>query len=127
MLNDLIGLHYRWGGKPGDGTGTIDCFVLWAEVRRRFGFYDYSQDFDWAHEAYNEESLPPWFIPRWFLRNGKRIAAPEPFSIALFPAKHGSAVGTVLDDGRVVFISEENGVVIAPMPPSIGHYFRLNK
>jgi hypothetical protein len=36
-------------------------------------------------------------------------------------------MGTVMDDGNVLFISERSGVVLAPLPPDYGHYFRLYK
>jgi hypothetical protein len=36
-------------------------------------------------------------------------------------------MGTVLDNGNVLFISKANGVIIAPLPVGFGHYFRLNK
>jgi hypothetical protein len=37
MLNSLIGLEYKWGAHPNDGSGFTDCFALSMEVRRQTG------------------------------------------------------------------------------------------
>lgn len=127
MFNDLIGLRRAWAAKPGDGTGAVDCCLLAAEARRRLGYYDFSQDFAWVFEQYSDDTLPPLFMAKWLLQHGIRLKEPEAHAVVLLPGDGMGAMGTVLDDGRVLFISTENGVVIAPLHPSVGHYFRLHK
>jgi hypothetical protein len=127
VFNDLIGLKRAWAAKPGDGSGTVDCCLLAAEVRRRLGYYDFSQDFAWVFEQYSDDTLPPLFMAKWLLQHGSRLKQPEPHAVVLLPSEGMGAMGTVLDDGRVLFISAENGVVIAPLHASAGHHFRLHK
>jgi hypothetical protein len=64
---------------------------------------------------------------KWLLQNGTRLDGPEPHAVVLLPGSMGGAMGTVLSDGNVLFIAEKLGVVIAPIPSGIGHYFRLHK
>ena len=127
MFNDLIGLRRAWAAKPGDGSGTVDCCALAAEVHKRLGYHDYMPELDKVFAAYSDETLPPSFMARWLLQHGKRIEGPRPHSVVLLPSDYGGAMGTVLDDGRVLFISSNNGVVISQLPSSIGHYFWLNQ
>ena len=56
-MNDLIGLQYRWGARPSDGTNETDCFQLSCEVRRRLGLADVSSEFEWVYEEYTAETL----------------------------------------------------------------------
>lgn len=126
-MNDLIGLKRAWGARPGDGSGTVDCCLLFAEVRRRLGYYDHSSDFAWYFEKYTDETFPRRIMMKWLLQNGTRLGAPEPHAVVLLPGPKGGAMGTVLSDGNVLFITEKLGVVIAPIPSGIGHYFRLHK
>ena len=56
-MNDLIGLEYRWGAKPGDGSRQTDCFQLACEIRRRMGLSDLSEEFAWTYEQYSAETL----------------------------------------------------------------------
>lgn len=127
MFNDLIGLKRAWAAKPGDGSGTVDCCALTAEVHKRLGYHDYMPELDEVFASYTDDTLPSSFMAKWLLQHGTRIAGPEPHSVVLLPADHAGAMGTVLDDGRVLFISKNNGVMIGELPPSIGHYFRLDK
>ncbi len=126
-MNDLIGLKRAWGAYPGDGSGTVDCCLLFAEVRRRLGYYDHTPDFAWYFEQYTDETFPRRIMMKWLLQNGTRLSAPEPHAVVLLPGSKGGAMGTVLSDGNVLFITEKLGVVIASIPSGIGHYFRLHK
>jgi hypothetical protein len=126
-VNDLIGLKRAWGAYPGDGSGTVDCCLLFAEVRRRLGYYDHTPDFAWYFEHYTDETFPRRIMVKWLLQNGTRLDGPEPHAVVLLPGSMGGAMGTVLSDGNVLFITEKLGVVIAPIPSGIGHYFRLHK
>lgn len=126
-MNDLIGLKRAWGAYPGDGSGTVDCCLLFAEVRRRLGYYDHAPDFAWYFERYTDDTFPRRIMAKWLLRNGTRLDGPERHAVVLLPGTKGGAMGTVLDDGNVLFISERSGVVLAPLPPNHGHYFRLHK
>lgn len=126
-MNDLIGLQRAWGAKPGDGSGTVDCCLLAAEVRKRLGYYDFTPDLDWIFERYTDETFPRRYMVKWLLENGIKLKEPEPHALVLMPGLNHGAMGTVLDNGNVLFISKANGVIIAPLPVGFGHYFRLNK
>lgn len=126
-MNDLIGLKRAWGAYPGDGSGTVDCCLLFAEVRRRLGYYDHTPDFAWYFECYTDDTFPRRIMAKWLLENGTRLDGPERHAVVLLPGTKGGAMGTVMDDGNVLFISERSGVVLAPLPPDYGHYFRLHK
>ncbi len=125
-MNDLIGLKRAWAAKPGDGSGTVDCCLLAAEVHKRLGYHDYAPDFAWVFEQYTDDTFPRRYMAKWLLQNGTRLPSPEPHAVVLLPGSSGGAMGTVMDDGSVLFISE-GGVVRAPLPPNLGHYFRLHK
>lgn len=126
-MNDLIGLKRAWGARIGDGSGTVDCCLLAAEVRKRLGYYDYTPDLAWIFERYTDETFPLSMMAKWLLQNGTRIKQPERHAVVLLPGKNLGAMGTVLDNGDVLYISMSAGVVIAPLPPDFGHYFRLHK
>jgi len=126
-VNDLIGLKRAWGAKPGDGSGTVDCCLLFAEVRRRLGYYDHTPDFAWYFERYTDATFPRRIMAKWLLQNGTRLLEPEPHAVVLLPGLRGGAMGTVMDDGTVLFISEKVGVVRTAIPVGSGHYFRLYK
>lgn len=127
MFNDLIGLRRAWAAKPSDQSGFVDCCLLAAEVHRRLGYHDYTSDFAWVFSTYTNETFPKRYIAKWLLSNGTRLMHPEPHAVVLLPGSQGGAMGTVLDDGNVLFITEKTGVVIAPIPAGIGHYFRLKQ
>ena len=126
-MNDLIGLRRAWSAKPGDGSGTADCCLLAAEVRKRLGYYDFTPDLGWIFERYTDETFPRRYMAKWLLQNGTKLKEPEPHALVLMPGENHGAMGTVLDNGNVLFISKANGVIIAPLPVGFGHYFRLNK
>jgi hypothetical protein len=125
-FNDLIGLQRAWAAKPGDGSGTVDCCLLAAEVHKRLGYHDYAPDFAWFFERYTDETFPRRYIAKWLLQNGERLTEPEPHAVVLLPGLGSGAMGTVMDDGTVLFIGK-NGVIRAPLPSTLGHYFRLKK
>lgn len=126
-MNDLIGLRRAWAARPGDGSGTVDCCLLAAEVHKRLGYHDYTPDFAWVFERYNDTTFPRRYMAKWLLGNGVRLDVPEPHAVVLLPGSRGGAMGTVLDDGKVLYISEDSGVVRVALPSDIGYYFRLNK
>lgn len=126
-MNDLIGLKRAWAALPGDGSGTVDCCLLAAEVHKRLGYYDYTPDFLWVFEKYTDENLPRTFILKWLLKNARRISNPEPHAVVFLPSDERGALGTIMDDGRCLFITKTSGVVLAKLPKETGHYFRLNK
>lgn len=126
-MNDLIGLKRAWAARPGDGSGTVDCCLLAAEVHKRLGHHDYTPDFAWVFEHYTDVTFPRRYMAKWLLQNGTRLSTPEPHAVVLLPGSHGGAMGTVMDDGNVMFITDKSGVVIAPIPAGTGHYFRLHR
>ena len=126
-VNDLIGLKRAWAAAPGDGSGTVDCCLLAAEVHKRLGYHDYTPDFAWVFEKYTDATFPRRYMAKWLLENGTKLHGPEPHALVLLPGSDGGAMGTVMDDGNVLFITEKSGVVLAPLPATVGHYFRLNK
>ena len=126
-FNDLIGLKRAWAAKPGDGSGTVDCCLLAAEVRKRLGYYDYTPDLAWIFERYTDETFPRRMMAKWLLANGTRIKEPELHSVVLMHGPNLGAMGTVLNDGHTLYISSSAGAIIAPLPFDFGHHFRLNK
>jgi hypothetical protein len=64
---------------------------------------------------------------KWLNENGKRLDHPKPHAVSLFDSKLGSALGTVMDNGEVLYIAPSRLVVRATIPPSVGHYFWMNK
>jgi hypothetical protein len=54
-FNDLIGLPYQWGAAP--WSGKTDCFQLACEVHKRLGFADYSNQFEWVYELFDEQHI----------------------------------------------------------------------
>jgi hypothetical protein len=125
--NDLIGLRRAWGAAPGDNSGMIDCCLMATEVHRRLGYYDYTQDIMQYFEQYTDETFPPSIIPRWLLKNAQRLKAPEDHAVALMRGNGMGALGTVLDDKRMIYISGGSGVVVGPIIFGATHFFRLNK
>jgi hypothetical protein len=126
-MNDLIGLQLAWGAYPGDGTGTVDCCQLAAEVHKRLGYYDYTHEIEHYYKQYTDDSFPRIIIAKWLLRNADRLMAPEPHAVVLLPGSHGGALGTVMDDGRVLCLLPTMGVALASLNGKVGHYFRLRK
>jgi hypothetical protein len=125
--NEFIGLTFAWGALPGDGSGQVNCCLLAAEIHKRFGYWDYGPELRNIVAAYNDKTLPPKFIAKWLLKNGKRLAAPESHAVALLPSLGVGALGTVMEDGTVLFIGPGGRVVRTALPANDGWYFRLNK
>lgn len=123
-FNDLIGLPYQWGAAP--WTGKTDCFQLACEVRSRLGLKDYSAQFDWVYELYDDHTFPKGLLGRWVLQHGTRTMTPSTGALALLPASAGSALSTVVEDGAV-FLSPAGMVVKAPLPAGVGHFFWMNE
>ena len=126
-MNDLIGLKRAWGAFPGDGTGTVDCCALAAEVHKRLGYWDYGPELKTLFAQYTESTLPKNFIPRWLLKNATRISEPALHSIVLLPSPGVGALGTVLGPNDVLFIAPSGYVVRGALPNYFGRYFRMNK
>jgi hypothetical protein len=125
-FNDLIGLKRAWAARPGDGSGTVDCCLLAAEVHKRLGYADYTERFEWVYELYDEQTFPRGLLVRWMLQNGTRLQAATPGAVALLPTAVGSALGTILEDGAM-FLAPNNTVVKAPLPSGVGHYFWMHQ
>jgi len=125
--NDLIGLEPGWGGNPGDGSGRADCFLLACEVHKRLGYHDYREDFGWVYEQYTADTFPMRWIIKWLRENGSKLDEPKPHAVALLPGHIGAALGTVLEDGSVLFIAPSKRVVRGQIPQGIGHYFWMRK
>lgn len=126
-MNDLLGLKRAWGAYPGDGSGTVDCCLMALEVHKRLGYHDYTPEVAWIFEQYTDDTLPKNFIAKWLLQNGTRLEKQEPHALALLPSQGVGAVGTVLDDGTMLFIGPGGSVIRATVPHNFGWYFRLNK
>lgn len=125
-MNDLIGLRYGWGHRPGDGSGMTDCFQLTCEVRRRMGLGDYTEQFAWVYDRYDEQTFPRGRIARWLLQNGQRLPSARPGAVALLPGQAGAALGTATENG-VIFIAPGQNVVHAPVPACLARYFWMDR
>lgn len=125
--NDFIGLERAWGALPGDGSGKVDCCALAAEVHKRLGYWDYGPELQALFQTYNDDTLPRNFIAKWLLKNGKRLRGPEPHAVVLMQSPGVGALGTVLDDGTVLFIGSGGRVIRSTLPSDAGWYFRLNR
>lgn len=125
-MNDLVGLRYGWGHRPGDGSGCTDCFQLACEVRNRLGLSDYRDRFAWVYRDWTEESFPRSMIVRWVLEHGSRLQKPRRGAIALLPTEAGAALGTYL--GRaLLFIGPGQNVVQAPLPDGVARFFWMDR
>lgn len=114
MFADLVGLRYRWGASPEDGTGYTDCFALLCTVRRRLGLSDYAPRFAWVYDQFTEDTLPRGRILRW-VRDNSTPYPPRPGVVSVFPAKCG-ALATYTEHG-VIFIGPGQNVIHVPPPP----------
>lgn len=126
QINDLIGLAYAWGKRPGDGSGQTDCFQLACEIHRRMGFGDYSPDYEWVYKEYDEDTFPRGLLTRWMLKNGARQDRPSAGDVVLLPIEAGCALGTYVDSTSVVFIGPGHAVIRASLD-GIGHIFTMNR
>lgn len=102
-FNDLIGLPYKWAAKPEEGA--TDCLQLVGEARRRLGLYDYSEEFAWIYEKWEETSFPALQIVKWAREHGTKTA-PRAGAIGYLKARQaGVALGVMVDDESFLFIS----------------------
>jgi hypothetical protein len=125
-MNDLIGLRYRWGHAPSDGSGFTDCFQLTCEVRDRLALTSYRDRFAWVYETWTEDTFRNGLLARWLLTHGERISQPRIGAVALLPSAAGRALGTCTEAG-VVFISPGQTVVQAPLPSGLTTYFWMTR
>jgi len=125
-MNDLIGLRYGWGHRPGDGSGKTDCFQLTCEARNRLGLTDYQPKFEWVYQRYTEQTFNYRLIIRWLKENGRRLSTPTPGAVMLLPGRIGLALATVFDDG-ILFIAPSQNVVRSPIPEGIGHCYWMER
>ncbi len=125
--NEFIGLTRAWGALPGDGSGQIDCCALAAEIHKRLGYWDYGPELRQIFAKFDDETLPPKFIAKWLVKNGKRLEKPEPHAVVLLPSPGVGALGTVMEDMTVLFIGPGGKVIRSALPANDGWYFRLNK
>jgi hypothetical protein len=121
-MNDLVGLRYGWGHRPGDGSGCTDCFQLVCEVRDRLGLSDYRDRFAWVYERYSESDFPRRLLARWLLQHGRRLQAPWHGAVALLPAAAGGALGICVEN-RAIFLGPGQNVVQASLPQGVGRFF----
>lgn len=112
-VHDLVGLPYRWGARPVEGA--TDCFMLCGEVRRRLGLPDYFQQYSWIYERWDAFSFPSAIVLRWLQRHG-RLSEPVIGAVACLPSStNGFALGTLIDEDRVLFISPGGRATVSPL------------
>lgn len=121
-MNDLIGLQYRWGARPSDGTNETDCFQLACEIRRRLGLVDISSEFAWTYEQYTAETLSRTRLIRWLLKRGERIKMARHGALALVAGGTSAALGTVVDH-NLILISPGGSVISVPVSRASFHCF----
>jgi hypothetical protein len=124
-LNNLIGLKYGWGHKPGDGSGMTDCFQLACAARRHPGLRDHSDIYAWVYEHYDETTFTAQRLARFLLSSGTRTNDPEPGDVLLLPGGK-RALGTVTSHG-ILYIGGGQQVVHLPALTLQAHYFRMDK
>lgn len=125
-MNDLVGLVYGWGHRPGDGSGMTDCFQLACEVHRRLGFADYAPEFAWVYEQFTEETFDRRLLARWLATNSRRLAAPQVGAVALLTDKAFGALASVTEHG-LLLIGPGQNVVQVPVPPACARYVWMNR
>jgi len=121
-MNDLVGLKYGWGHRPGDGSGRTDCFQLVCEVRDRLGLSSYREQFAWVYSGWTEETFPRRMLARWLLEHGRRLQLPQTGAVALMPGNAGGALGTFVND-RTMFIGPGQAVIQASVPLQAARFF----
>jgi hypothetical protein len=125
-MNDLVGLGYGWGHRPGDGSGLTDCFQLVCEARDRLGLSSYRERFAWVYSNWSEATFPRSLIVRWVIQHGTQLQGPERGAVALLPAGGGTALGTCLDRG-LLFIGPGQNVVQTPLPQGVARFFWMDR
>lgn len=118
FCNDLLGLGYGWGCRPGDGSGRTDCFQLMGEIHRRLGVRDYREVFAWVYRAYPPETVPSIRLVRWLLENSDHVETPQPGDVGILKGPIGGAFATVSDTCGLVYLNNSGVVVHAPKVPS---------
>ena len=115
-FNDLIGLQYKWGAHPADGSGFTDCFALSMEARRRLGLHDFFPEFQWVYEAYEDEGVGGRQILQWIWQRAERTK--EARIGAVFRTKGcngaGIALATVIDNETALLIGPGKRVIALP-------------
>lgn len=113
MFNDLLGLRYRYGASPEDGSGFTDCFQLVCTVRRRLGLSDWAPRFAWVYEQF-PEGVTYRQLFRWVLENGDEYFLPKPGNVFLVN-EQDAALGVVTPEG-LLYISTHRQVVHPRLP-----------
>jgi hypothetical protein len=115
MLNDLIGLQYKWGAHPMDGSGFTDCFALSMEVRRMLGLHDFYPEFKWVYDLYEEEEVGGLQVLKWIWAKSERIKQPRAGALFRASSFSGSiALATVVSDDRAIMIGPGKRVIALP-------------
>lgn len=124
-MNDLIGLEYKWGHKPSDGSGFTDCFQLSCEIRKRLGLVDHSPLYSWVYEQYTESTFTPRRLARFLFQSGVRCSTASIGDMILVNAAAG-ALGTVTEHG-IMYLGQEKRVILAPGLFPNSYYFHMDK
>jgi hypothetical protein len=123
MWPDLIGLQYRWGASPEDGSGYTDCFHLACTVRRRLGLSDYAPHYAWVYEQYTEATLPAKQVLRWVLQHGHRCP-PRTGATIVLPTRLG---GLATHTGcGIIWLGPGQNVIHTPVPLQGLHSYWLD-
>ena len=122
-MNDLIGLSYRWGCRPGDGTGNTDCFQLVCAVRRRLGLPDHAAQFEWVYREHTPQTFGLLHLRRLLAMMADPVATALPGDPILLDGA-AAALGVAVDSG-VMFIAPGQSVVMTPLPQGAGQCYRL--
>jgi hypothetical protein len=122
-VNDLIGLAYRWGCRPGDGSGCTDCFQLVCAVRRRLGLPDHAAQFEWVYRDHTAETFTLPLLRRLLGIMADPVAEALPGDPILLRGA-AAALGVAVDGG-VMFIAPGQTVVMTPLPQGAGQRYRL--
>ncbi len=122
-MNDLIGLSYRWGCRPGDGTGCTDCFQLVCAVRRQLGLPDHAAQFEWVYREHTAKTFGLLHLRRLLASLADPVAEALPGDPILLGGA-AAALGAAVDGG-VMFIAPGQTVVMTPLPQGAGQCYRL--
>ena len=124
-MNDLIGLQYKWGHRPSDGSGFTDCFQLSCEIRKRLGLVDHSSLYSWVYEQYTESTFTPRRLARFLFQSGARTSAVSVGDMTLVNPAAG-ALGTVTEHG-IIYLGGGHRVVLMPGLLPTSYYFHMDK
>lgn len=113
MWADLLGLRYRWGSTPEDGSGYTDCFALLCTMRRRMGLSDYWDRYSWVYNQYTEVTIPRGQVLRWILKHSHRCP-PRPGAVSVLPADIG-AIANHTEYG-MLWLGPGQNVIHTPAP-----------